>query len=79
MGTMRDRPSKPAAVLGIAVGVGMLIFGIATFRHASGGGLAFLVLWCVMLVATTGLNTWAAFSSRGSLSTFVVRDDDAPR
>ncbi len=44
-------PSKPAAVLGIVVGIGMLVVGIAA------------------------LNTWAAFSQKGSLGTSVTDDD----
>jgi uncharacterized membrane protein YhhN len=74
---MRYKPSRPAAVLGIVVGIGMLAFGITQFRDLHGGGLAFLVFWCVMVVAITTLNTWAAFSARGSLGTFISRDDDA--
>jgi hypothetical protein len=77
MNTMRYKPSKPVAVLGIVVGVGMLVFGITQFRNAEGGGLAFLVFWCAMVVAITTLNTWAAFSKNGSLATLVSRDDDA--
>lgn len=57
MSSFRYRPSKPAAVLGIVVGVGMLVFGITQFGSASGGALAFLVFWCVMAVAITALNT----------------------
>jgi uncharacterized membrane protein YhhN len=76
MSSMRYKPSKPAAVLGIVVGIGMLGFGITAFRDAEGGVLAFLVLWCVMVVAITAVNTWAAFSEKGSLGTFVSQDDD---
>ena len=78
MSSFRHRPSKPAAVLGIVVGIGMLVFGITAFGDASGGVLAFLVFWCVVVVAITTLNTWAAFSERGSLGTFVSERDDAP-
>jgi hypothetical protein len=42
MRTMRYKPSKPAAVLGIVVGIGMLVFGISNVGDAEGGGLAFL-------------------------------------
>ena len=44
----RYKPSKPAAVLGIVLGI-------------------------------TALNTWAAFSEKGSLGTFVSDEDDAER
>ncbi|WP_040338510.1 hypothetical protein [Candidatus Blastococcus massiliensis] len=70
------KPSKPAAALGIVFGIGMLVFGITAFRDAEGSGLAFLVFWCAG-VGITALNTWAAFSEKGSLGTFVTRDDDA--
>jgi hypothetical protein len=76
MGSMRYKPSKPVAVLGIVVGIGMLGFGISQFGDAEGGGLAFLVFWCAMVVGITAVNTWAAFSETGSLGTFVSRDDD---
>ncbi|SFT51087.1 hypothetical protein SAMN05660657_01186 [Geodermatophilus amargosae] len=78
MSSFRYKPSRPAAVLGIVVGVGMLAFGITQFGDASGGGLAFLVSWCAVVVGITALNTWAAFSERGSLGTFVSDRDDAP-
>jgi hypothetical protein len=79
MRTVKHKPSKPAAVLGIVVGIGMLGFGITAFRDAEGGGLAFLVFWCAVVVGITTLNTWAAFSKKGSLGTFVAQDDDAGR
>ncbi len=76
MSSMRYKPSKPTAVLGIVVGIGMLGFGITGFRDAEGSGLAFLAFWCVMVVAITAVNAWAAFSEKGSLGTFISRDDD---
>ncbi|WP_104523618.1 hypothetical protein [Blastococcus atacamensis] len=84
MRTMRYKPSKPFAVLGIVMGIGMLVFGISMLRDAEGGGKAFLAFWCLMVVAATGLNTWAAFSKNGSLGTFVPSnfvsgDDEEPR
>jgi hypothetical protein len=39
MSTMRYKPSRPAAVLGIVVGIGMLAFGITQFRDLHGGAL----------------------------------------
>jgi len=73
----RYKPSKPAAVLGIVVGVGMLVFGISAFANSGdGGGRAFLVFWCAAVVAITALNTWAAFSEKGSLATFTRVPDD---
>lgn len=78
MSSFRYEPGRPAALLGIVVGVGMPVFGITQLGSASGGGLAFLVFWCAVVVAITALNTWAAFSERGSLGTFVSDRDDAP-
>lgn len=72
------KPSKPAAVLGIVVGIGMLAFGITSFRDVEENRL-FLVFWCVVVVGITALNTWAAFSKNGSLGTFVAQDDDPER
>ena len=33
----------------------------------------------LVVVGITALNTWAAFSEKGSLGTFVSDDDDAER
>ena len=83
MSSYRYKPSKPVAVLGIVVGIGMIAFALMTLGKAHGGGKAFLVFWICGVVAITGINTWAAFSKRGSLATFSrVPDDaadDAPR
>jgi hypothetical protein len=72
------KPSKPAAILGIVVGIGMLAFGITGFGATEENRL-FLVFWCLVVVGITALNTWAAFSEKGSLGTFVSDDDDAER
>jgi FtsH-binding integral membrane protein len=77
MSSYRYKPSKPAAVLGIVVGVGMLVFGLTQFGDAE-GGRGFLVFWCVGVVAVTVLNTWAAFSAKGSLGTWTRVPDDDP-
>ena len=73
MAVTRHKPSKPAAVVGIFLGLGMLILGITTFDDSP--SKAGLVFWCVGVVAITALNTWAAFSEQGA--TFVSRDDDS--
>ena len=85
MKSLRYKPSKPAAVLGIVAGVGMLVFAIVGFHDTDGPAFGFFVFWCVMVVAITALNTWAAFSKNGSLATFVPfgttvdeDDDDSP-
>ncbi len=70
-GAMRYKPSKPAAVLVIVVGIGMLGFAITAFSRAHKFPVGFLIFWCVIVVAITSLNTWAAFSKNGSLATFT--------
>jgi hypothetical protein len=76
---MRYKPSKPVAVFTAVVGAAMLVFGIVQFGSSdSGGGKAFLVIWCVVLVGIVALNLWAAFSKNGSLATFTRVDDDPP-
>ena len=57
-------------VLSVVFGVGMLAFGISSFRDARGDDLAFVIFWCCV-VAITGLNAWAAFSEKGSIATFM--------
>lgn len=84
MRMLRYKPSKPVAVLGIVFGIGMLAFGINAFWDAPGAGRAFLIFWCFGVVAITGLNTWAAFSKKGSLATIApfgtdVSDDDGKK
>jgi hypothetical protein len=72
MNTWRFRPSKPSAVFGALVGVGMLVIGLTSIKHG-----AFFVLWCVVVVGVIGFNLWAAFSPRGSV--YEVRGDgDSP-
>lgn len=78
MSSYRYKPSKPAAVLGIVVGIGMLVVGLTQFGDAD-GGRGFLVFWCIAVVAITGLNTWAAFSKKGSLATYTRVDDEPGR
>jgi len=70
-GAMRYKPSKPAAVLGIVVGIGMLGFAITAFSRPHHFPVGLLIFWCVTVVAITSLNTWAAFSKNGSLATFT--------
>ena len=80
MSRYRYKPSKPVAVLGIVFGAAMLVFGISMFgRSDDGGGRAFLIFWCIGVVAITAVNTWAAFSEKGSLATFTrVGDEEEP-
>jgi hypothetical protein len=80
----RYKPSKPVAVFGAVFGAAILVFGLVRMLDGGaardGGGVAFLILWCVAGVAIIGFNLWAAFSKRGSLGTFVrTPDEDAER
>jgi hypothetical protein len=70
----RYEPSKPMAVFGIVVGVAMIFFALTSFD--GGGDSWFISFWCAGVVAITALNTWAAFSDRGSLGTYVRVPDD---
>ena len=75
----RYKPSKPAAVLGIVVGIGMIVFALTTLGKAHGGApRGFLIFWIFVMVASTGLHAWAAFSKNGSLATFRRVPDDSP-
>lgn len=55
------RPSKPVAVFGTLVGVGILAFGIASMHKLT----PFLVFWCAVGVGVIAFNLWAAFASGG--------------
>ena len=82
MSSYRYRPSKPVAVLGAVFGAAFVVFGMVRMLDGGaaedGGGVAFLVLWCVAGVAIIGLNLRAAFSTRGAPGS-LVRDEDADR
>lgn len=69
-GLYRYKPSKPAAVLGIVVGIEMIALVLLRFERSGNGW--FLVFWCFAVVAIVALNTWAAFSEKGSLGTLVA-------
>jgi hypothetical protein len=79
---MRYKPSKPMAVLGIVVGLVMLGFGLSMFGDVDDDrGRIFIAFWCLLVVAVTGLNVWAAFSKKGSIATIMpfgaeVEDDE---
>ena len=62
--------------LHLSFGRGMLAFGITGLGGAEENRI-FLVFWCAVVVGITVLNKWAAFSEKGSLGTFVYRDDEA--
>ena len=60
------KPSKPAAILGIVVDLGMLGFGITSFRDADGGVPAFLLTWPRRWpAADQDYEAWRASALRG--------------
>ncbi len=82
MSSYRYKPSKPAAVLSAVFGAAILVFGVVRMLDGGaardGGGVAFLVLWCVAGLAVVSFNLWAAFAKNGSVATFsrVPHDED---
>ena len=86
MSSYRYKPSKPAAVLSAVSGAAILVYGVVGMLDSGatrdGGGVAFLVLWCLVGVAIVGFNLWAAFAKDGSVATFTRvpdEEDAAPR
>lgn len=75
-GMYRYKPSKPVAVIGALLGVGMIVFALTSERGS--GGSASLAFWCLGVVAISALNLWAAFSPRGSIGTFEGGPDSDP-
>lgn len=69
----RYKPTKVQGAFSIVVGTAMLVFAITSFSRAHGSGLVFLIFWCVLVVAITCMNAWAAFSEKGSLGTLQPR------
>jgi hypothetical protein len=76
----RYRPSRPVAVLGAVLGAAFVVFGVVRMLDGGaardGGGLVFLVLWCVAGIGIIGTNLWAAFSTERSHATFSRVPDD---
>lgn len=65
------------AVFGIVVGVAMIFFALTSFD--GGENSWFVWFWCAGVVAITTLNTWAAFSEKGSLGTYTRVPDEEER
>lgn len=81
MASMRYKPSKPAALLSVPFGIGMIVFAVSEFwgsKGMEGNGKWFLAFWVAGVIAIVGFNLWAAFSERGSLATFTSVEDDKP-
>jgi hypothetical protein len=68
------RPSRPAAVLTLIIGAGVLVFGLANAQTFT----PFLIFWALALVAIIAFNVWSAFSSNGAAYTIRPRTDDEP-
>jgi hypothetical protein len=69
----RYRPSRPQAIFGALVGIGMLYFGITRVK----GDTTFTIFWCLVVAGIVGMNLWSAFSPRGSL--YDIDDDSTSR
>lgn len=69
------RPSKPVAVFGTLVGVGILAFGIASMHKLT----PFLVFWCAVGVGVIAFNLWAAFASGGRSYSAETSGEEPPR
>lgn len=83
MSSYRYEPSRPAAVFSGVLGAAILVFGVVRMLDGGaardGGGVAFLVLWCLAGVAIVGFHLWAAFARNGSVATFSRMPDDEDR
>jgi hypothetical protein len=76
----RYRPSRRLAITVAVLGAAIMTFGIARMVDGGaareGGGVTFLVLWCVAGVAVIGVNLRAAFARNGSPATVTRVPDD---
>ena len=62
------RPSKPMAVIGAVVGVGIMVVGGLNIRGP------FVFLWLAFLAAIIVFNLWSAFGRNGATSIVERRD-----
>jgi len=72
MQSWKVKPSKPAAILGMVVGIAILVAGIAMSHRFT----PFLILWVIVGLAVIGFNLWAAFSPRGSTYNMTSMPND---
>ena len=73
MATYRVRPSKPVAIFGAVVGIGIIVFGIT---HVGGKAGGFIYLWVAVGLGIVAFNLWAAFSKNGSVQNITTSGDD---
>jgi hypothetical protein len=62
-GRVHVKPSKPASVMGIVVGIAFIILGITQVIPMAG---IFGVVWTLIAVAITGFNAYNLISAKGS-------------
>jgi hypothetical protein len=68
------RPSRPASLVTVIVGVGMLITAAMFFLNPFAGIGAFIVVWLIALVSIIGFHAYNAISSHGAHHTQVDFD-----
>ena len=67
------KPSKPMSVIGIFVGVIFITIGFKMIIPCAG---PFGVLWVVMVIAITGINTYNFFSNKGIASWEIDNEEN---
>lgn len=72
----RVRPSKPASVLGLIVGIGFVIFGLSGFGGSDFG--AFGALWLVVALGITVMSAINVFTKSGVAEQVVEFDAPPP-
>ena len=68
----RIRPSKPASILGLIVGIGLVLFGVAVGIPTFG---AFGVLWTIVAIVITAYSAVNAFTKQGIAEQVVEFDE----
>ncbi|MFC9250170.1 hypothetical protein [Amycolatopsis thailandensis] len=73
MASYRVKPSKPVAIVGALIGIGMLV---VVFVNGIGRDNGFIWLWAAACVAIVGFNLWAAFSKNGATEVIERRSTE---
>ncbi len=71
----RVRPGKAPSAMAVIVGLGMLVFGIATLPAFG----AFGVFWTFMVLVIIGFNAYNLVSDRGVATEVIDVETTAPR